>query len=1028
LISYEIIYTNSNYNLMEKIITKLAVIFILVCASSTGLLAQTFCLQMTEVSNNGTDLIVLVEMQADAAFDLADANLQFTYDDASLGTPLFASSPLAPPVYIIPTVTTPAPGIASINIVLPFPGTGSTIAVSPGWTEIVQITFPIINGAAIGAFSWEYNGGTTQTVAFGDDATTPFQIFATSGGCLTGYSPAPVAAAPLCPTLNTPPDLAIDVPSLSGVQFDWTNSPTGTPATAINFLIGTDPLALADIGDIGVVESVNILSTAFTTTYFYTVVPSNSSGVAIGCDVFSFTTQDPPPGGLNFSCATATPIGDGVFTDLGPIAAEGASNTCFNFSTNASWYEYTAPASGECTVSSSIDLDEPDTRVSVHSACDTLDCLASDDDSGTGFTSTVTFDVVAGENYFIEWDDRWSSGEFDFEVSCIPDVFGCTDPTACNFNPLANIEDGLCTFCDDADPCTDDTCVLGVCVNTPIACDDADACTADSCDPLIGCVNTPIDCDDADVCTTDSCDPSIGCLNIPIDCDDGDLCTTDTCELGVCINTAIDCDDADACTIDTCDPLTGCKYTAVDCDDGDACTMDTCDHTTGCVNTPLACNDGDPCTSDSCNSSTGCINTPMDCDDGDACTTDSCTLGVCANTPTDCDDNDACTTDSCDPATGCVNTPIDCDDADACTTDSCDPVTGCVNTDIDCDDANACTTDSCDPANGCVNTAIVCDDADACTADSCDPLTGCVNTVIDCDDGDACTTDSCDPATGCVNTAIVCDDADACTSDSCDPLTGCVNTAIDCDDADACTADSCDPLTGCVNTPLDCDDADACTTDSCDPVTGCVNTAIDCDDADACTADSCDPLTGCVNTAIDCDDANACTTDSCDPAAGCVNTAIDCDDADACTTDSCDPAAGCVNTPIDCDDADACTTDSCDLGVCVNTPVDCDDNDACTTDSCDPATGCVNTPINCDDGDPTTTDSCDPVMGCMNIPGTPCPTDFNADGITDGTDFSIFLGNFGLFCTGCQTDLNNDGVTDGTDFSIFLGNFGLNCI
>ncbi|MFT5229649.1 MAG: hypothetical protein ACI9EV_002803, partial [Urechidicola sp.] len=59
-----------------------------------------------------------------------------------------------------------------------------------------------------------------------------------------------------------------------------------------------------------------------------------------------------------------------------------------------------------------------------------------------------------------------------------------------------------------------------------------------------------------------------------------------------------------------------------------------------------------------------------------------------------------------------------------------------------------------------------------------------------------------------------------------------------------------------------------------------------------------------------------------------------------------------------------------------------------------------------------------------------CPTDLNMDGVTDGDDFGVFLGNFGVPCAdpcGCPTDLNGDGITDGDDFGIFLGNFGLPC-
>jgi hypothetical protein len=42
---------------------------------------------------------------------------------------------------------------------------------------------------------------------------------------------------------------------------------------------------------------------------------------------------------------------------------------------------------------------------------------------------------------------------------------------------------------------------------------------------------------------------------------------------------------------------------------------------------------------------------------------------------------------------------------------------------------------------------------------------------------------------------------------------------------------------------------------------------------------------------------------------------------------------------------------------------------------------------------------------------------------------SIFLPQYGISQspTGCPTDLNGDGITDGIDFGIFIGNFGLDC-
>jgi len=58
-----------------------------------------------------------------------------------------------------------------------------------------------------------------------------------------------------------------------------------------------------------------------------------------------------------------------------------------------------------------------------------------------------------------------------------------------------------------------------------------------------------------------------------------------------------------------------------------------------------------------------------------------------------------------------------------------------------------------------------------------------------------------------------------------------------------------------------------------------------------------------------------------------------------------------------------------------------------------------------------------------------CPTDLDGNGLTDGEDFGIFLGNFGSICNTpfCATDFNHDGLTNGDDFGIFLGSFGIYC-
>jgi hypothetical protein len=53
-------------------------------------------------------------------------------------------------------------------------------------------------------------------------------------------------------------------------------------------------------------------------------------------------------------------------------------------------------------------------------------------------------------------------------------------------------------------------------------------------------------------------------------------------------------------------------------------------------------------------------------------------------------------------------------------------------------------------------------------------------------------------------------------------------------------------------------------------------------------------------------------------------------------------------------------------------------------------------------------------------PPTPCVTDINADGVTDGADLGLLLGAWGSE----GADLNGDGVTDGADLGLLLGAWG----
>ena len=59
--------------------------------------------------------------------------------------------------------------------------------------------------------------------------------------------------------------------------------------------------------------------------------------------------------------------------------------------------------------------------------------------------------------------------------------------------------------------------------------------------------------------------------------------------------------------------------------------------------------------------------------------------------------------------------------------------------------------------------------------------------------------------------------------------------------------------------------------------------------------------------------------------------------------------------------------------------------------------------------------------------GSDCPTDLNADGLTDDADFTIFLAAYDILdcaapamTAGCPADLNSDSVVDDADFTVFV--------
>lgn len=605
-------------------------------------------------------------------------------------------------------------------------------------------------------------------------------------------------------------------------------------------------------------------------------------------------------------------------------------------------------------------------------------------------------------------------------LSQAPGGTPCNDNDACTSNDRCNLDMCIGTpkACGDANPCTDDTCEAGQCVNSVKDsgfCDDADPCTANTVCSAGVCGGGTFQCactsdanckvfDDGNACNgiwkcvSNICEPAPGseitCSDPnPFDCIDV-ACNTAT---GACTETirakGMACNDGSVCTTaDVCDAFGGCAgVDTVKCDDPNPndCEVIACDPKLGaCVAKPKA--DGAACTDD------------------DACTTgDACVAGACHGARINCDDDKPCTVDTCSSTSGCQNAPAfgACDDGDPCTGGTicvnsiCQngmDICGCaVHSDCDflesgdlCGGDWKCVTGHCQLDPG---TVVTCPASpNPCVVATCANGTCSDVPVADnepCSDGDACTVDDACVAGVCVSGEPLCDDKNPCTTDTCDAGAGtCTHVRkadqTICDDRNACNGvDSCQ-FGVCVSgtaAVCDCvDDADCAAFDDGDLCNGsllcssgkCVinpQSVVVCPlDPSGCAPQTCDPLTGSCGASVrpngtPCNDGDPCTvSDRCE-AGVCAGTAKTCDDSNPCTSDACAPYFGCVHAAIagPCDDGNPCTIDEvCTGGACVGVPNTCDDGNPCTKDECLASQGCRYTNESaskaCDDGNPCT--------------------------------------------------------------------------
>jgi hypothetical protein len=121
------------------------------------------------------------------------------------------------------------------------------------------------------------------------------------------------------------------------------------------------------------------------------------------------------------------------------------------------WFRFNCEASGTYNLST-CDLSTCDTKLWVFESCPTvgltegpMGTYAFNDNADCGLQSNLDVVFVDGFSYLIRVGDNEDacSGDIDFSFSYVGPISGCMDPTSCNFNPLAEVEDGSCIYFPD---------------------------------------------------------------------------------------------------------------------------------------------------------------------------------------------------------------------------------------------------------------------------------------------------------------------------------------------------------------------------------------------------------------------------------------------------------------------------------------------------------------------------------------------------------------------------------------------------
>jgi hypothetical protein len=188
------------------------------------------------------------------------------------------------------------------------------------------------------------------------------------------------------------------------------------------------------------------------------------------------------------------------------------------------WYAFTSSFDAIVTMSTCNAITDFDTKLHVYTgSCGALACVTGNDDDFTcafsGLRSFVQFNAMTGVTYLVRVGGfSANQGNYQLDITATLIVPGCTDPTACNYDPAATLDDGSCIASGCQDPLA--------CNFNPLAgCDPNNVCTYPGCNDPTACnYNPAAGCNDGS-CIASGCTDPLACnYDALAGCDNGSCC------------------------------------------------------------------------------------------------------------------------------------------------------------------------------------------------------------------------------------------------------------------------------------------------------------------------------------------------------------------------------------------------------------------------------------------------------------------------------------------------------------------------